>query len=657
MSTNINNSQIATSTSNNDSNIAIRSQSNATDKDNKEVSSSASRKKANGKSKPNQKVKHNKEYNNLNDDFSQKIETQIKHGKKFNGSNRKNQISINHLLEFQSYKDLEEYQNRHAKPRRRNSNNMAKSTGYGNGKSRDYYYSKVHLKGMSFINVNYKFVVDYRRDYKAQKMDPNLPVDINDILRIIVPKGNSCPICLSDEPVAPRMITSCGHILCLSCLLSLLESEVPIYKKREAPAIVEKYRDCPLCFSVIRSNEIKPVLVNNIDERFEVPKINDEVVLTLMNRPQERILALPNCFNEYHDVVDNFPWVNQLNPDFGQYLRIFKGDLKYILDMYESEKKNILDLYQEEKLLYNDDGKFAKIATANIDNDIEKWKSYYKDEEPSCPRLSEDHHPKIKEMDSSNSYFFYQTGFNASSTYVLSPLDVKVLKTAYKDYTNLPSSLIAKIENIRYEELTPESSITKYKYLSHLPFGTSIGFLECNWYQNEYINHETWEMFKHDLSKRTKYSTKKLRKEEKDKTRAMNEEEARTRNFFERENNGQNTSDPYETQVEYGNFGSLSIIDHRELPALSSEAAGSSNNEIMSDSSTGEYQTTIWGTKIPKAEAANDDSDGDWDAEEMIRRAKEEIERQENGNGKGKGKQKKKKKKLVLLSSNSTWQV
>ena len=55
---------------------------------------------------------------------------------------------------------------------------------------------------MSFINVNYKFVVDYRNDYKAQQLDPNVPIDTKDILRIVVPKGNSCPICLSDEPLS-----------------------------------------------------------------------------------------------------------------------------------------------------------------------------------------------------------------------------------------------------------------------------------------------------------------------------------------------------------------------------------------------------------------------------------------------------------------------
>lgn len=656
----INNKDLIMSlTPKNDSNVPNRGY--ASDKSKETTSKKKSQQ---NKPKPNQKVKYSKEFGTLNDDFSQKIDNQIKSGKPVNGTNRKNQISINHLLEFQSYKDLKEYQSRHLKSKRRNSNNLSRPANSHGHKSKDYFYSKVHLKGMSFINVNYKFVVDYRNDYKAQQLDPNVPIDTKDILRIVVPKGNSCPICLSDEPLAPRMITSCGHILCLTCLLSLLESEVPVFKKRENTAVVEKYRDCPLCFSVIRKNEIKPVLIDNIDERFEVPKVNDEVVLSLMVRPHDKVLALPSSHKEYHEVIDSFPWVNQSildMPDFGQFLRIFKGDLHYLLNMYELEKQTILAAYEEEKLLYNDDGKFTNLAIKNIDEDIAKWKAYYEDIEGKSSKYVGDHRSKSKELDSSNSYFYYQTGFNASSTYVLSPLDMKVLKTNNdNNYTHLPSSIVAKIENIRYEELAPESSITKYKYLSHLPLGTTIGFLECNWSQNEFISPETWQMYKNDLLKRTKNSSKKFRKEEKDRKRAMNEEEIKTRNFFERENNGSSElNDYYDSQIERGNFGSLSIIDHRELPPLSSENVlePSHNNEISSDSSVGEYQTTIWGTKIPKAEIMNGDSDSDdWDATEMIRKAKEEINRQETDKGKGKGKQKKK-KKLVLLSSNSNWQM
>ena len=42
---------------------------------------------------------------------------------------------------------------------------------------------------MRFINVNFKFVVDGRKDYRVQELDPNVPVDTDDIIRIIAPRG------------------------------------------------------------------------------------------------------------------------------------------------------------------------------------------------------------------------------------------------------------------------------------------------------------------------------------------------------------------------------------------------------------------------------------------------------------------------------------
>ena len=99
---------------------------------------------------------------------------------------------------------------------------------------------------------------------------------------------------------------------------------------------MEKYRECPLCFSIIRKHELKPVLMNNVDERFEVPKVGDEVVMTLMARPMDQILALPKLL-AFDSHIRGFPDTKQF--ELLPYLRIFKGDSQYILEMYEEEKR------------------------------------------------------------------------------------------------------------------------------------------------------------------------------------------------------------------------------------------------------------------------------------------------------------------------------
>lgn len=504
--------------------------------------------------------------------------------------------------------------------------------------------------------MNYKFVVDYRKSYNTQQVDPNVPVDTEDILQILVPRGNACPICLSEDLVAPRMITSCGHILCLTCLLSLLESEVPVHKKQESKVIVEKYKDCPLCGSIIRKHDVKPVQVENVEEQFDIPKIDDEVVLTLMTRKADLIVPLPRNLEPYGQAIDVFPWASQQDPNLAQYLRFFKGDLSYLVSIYEKEKEDILAAYEMDKELYQDDGKFVKLALKNIDEDISKWSLKFSEEN------GHESHPGHHDSPSSaTTFYYYQTGFKSSTTYVLSPLDVKVLKSSYnQDYSQLPSSVIAKVENIRYEELTAETAITKYKYLSHLPQGTSIGFLECNWHRNEYITIETWDSFKGDLEKRTKQSQRKIKIEEKNRRRAINEEERRAREFIERENNGhpEDLSYDAESWMHSASFGSLSISDHREMPLLASgthkqSSVSNSGSSSENEKPTPAMQRTVWGTQIPKSELQNvdDDSENDWDAEEMIRRAREEIEKNEAQGKPGK----KKKKKIILLSSGSAW--
>lgn len=534
------------------------------------------------------------------------LENQLRSGKRVNGSSKKNQISINHLLDFLSYRELEEYQinrsRKHVKRERR--------------PSREHH----SLRGMAFINVNYKFVVDDCGDYTSQLIDPNVPFALDDIFQIIAHRGNQCPICLTDELVAPRMLTACGHILCLRCLLRLLESDLPRAQKRQSEAVVEKYRECPLCTSIIRKKEIKPVRISNVDERFEIPQVNEETVLTLMYRPHASLVALPVSMEELRPLAEPFPWIS--SDEFDAYLRVFRGSSEYLEEMFSAEKAQIRALQEEEQKAYGEDP-FTQRALDDIDAQLEAWKTSRRDKHPKNTERSIEFDPAP--------FRFYQAGFHSNTIYVLSPLDMKVLKTSYGNYSEMPTSIVAPIENIRYDELSPETSLTKFKYLSHLPIGTTIGFMECNWRGNSFVNSEAWTSFKADLNKRSQSTARKLQKEEQDRLRALNEEELRTKAFYERENGTM-------TDEMAANFQSLNLA-YPEMPVLTSESMGDS------EESEADYRSTPWGTKIPKSELeAATEMHETWEANEMIRRAREDVNK-ENG--------KKKKKKRILLSSNA----
>ncbi|KAI3403399.2 hypothetical protein KGF56_003820 [Candida oxycetoniae] len=581
------------------------------------------------RNKKNGGTSHNankeRKYDHKNDSELTQLELQLRQGKKVNGSSRRNQISINHLLDFQSYEDSDEYNQKKQKNRSRR--------GSSNQKQR-VLPPKLQLTGMKFINVNFKFVVDSRQSYRKQELDPNIPVDTENIISIIAPKS-SCPICLSSDLVAPRMIISCGHIMCLKCVLSMLEHEVPKAKKKESAAVIEKYRECPLCFSIIRKSELKPVIVDDVDERFEVPKVHDEVVLTLMARDPQRTLSLPKLLRDTTHIED-FP--NARDADLAPYSKIFKGDYQYLVELYEKEKENIVASHKKEMSLYGDETALVQRTLTHIDNEISSWTSKFatppsKDAKPQKNENSTHHHHQHNQ-----SFYYYETGFRASCTYVLSPLDMKVLKHTYERYENLPSSVVAKIENIRYEELTSATSMTKYKYLSHLPAGTQIGFLECFWENHQCVSPETWSTFKDDLVKRTQQSSKKFRKEERDKKRAENDAETELKNF-------------YNDAMGSEKFEAMSIADIPLLPRSTTTTNNNNNNNNNNDDDTEavDLQTTVWGTKIPKSNINENvpsgedyDNNDDWgNADEFIREAKEKMMTMGR---------KKKNKKLVLLT-------
>ncbi|GMF82013.1 unnamed protein product [[Candida] boidinii] len=114
-------------------------------------------------------------------------------------------VDISHLLNF----TLPEHDQQHNSDSSNASNN--RSSKYRNKKKNQLSYG-MNLSGRSYINVNYKFIVDYRLNYKIQSLDPNVPLDDSSILRVIIPKNDTqCSICLSDDLAAPRM-TRCEKI-------------------------------------------------------------------------------------------------------------------------------------------------------------------------------------------------------------------------------------------------------------------------------------------------------------------------------------------------------------------------------------------------------------------------------------------------------------
>lgn len=560
------------------------------------------------------------------DDFGFNIEDEVMSGQ-FKARGRRGQISINHLLEFSlPSRDLENDKlSRAPLPRRRRKSNQE---------------DKIHLRGEEFVNANYKFIVDYRLDYKGQTLDPNLILSNEAILRVIVPKGNYCPICLTEDIVAPRMI-SCGHIFCHTCLLSFLESEG--IKKKEFS--LNKHKECPLCAFSVKPDQIKPVIINQTDERFETPQIGQDVILRLMAKPIENILPIPFGLNLNHQKVGNIPWYS--DTELYPYARIMKGGLKFLVECYEADKTAILKQYEEDKLLYDDDGVYAKKALEDIEFHLKLYKEGFGNNynEPNPLVTSMDNLSVNKNnsgLNDSNCYFFYQTAFNSPTRYFLSPLDVKVLLYTYGTYDSFPSTLLLKVDNINYGHMVTESTLKKYKYFGHLPFGTEFAFIDVNW--KNMLAPEVYRVFAKELNERRKKILTKLKKEDRAKKSFDVQQELKTLDFYKTENEGWGIYD-------FSSQENIAASEEPPLHPLGDEEIANENvdsTEQENKENPDSYLTTVWGTKIPKGEKVitkDDYIEDDWNTEELIRLAKEE----KKDNPKKKGR----KKKLVVLTSSS----
>ncbi|KAG0329057.1 hypothetical protein BG004_002422 [Podila humilis] len=143
------------------------------------------------------------------------------------GNNKKNHVSLNHLLNF-SFPEREEPQSTGPVRRRRNAN-----------------YQPFNKD--KFINANFRFLMNPSSNYEVFTMDPDVRVRWEDIEQVLIAVPQSCPICLQ-PPVAGR-ITKCGHVYCFSCILHYLA----LSESNKA------WRKCPICWDAIYEKDLKSV--------------------------------------------------------------------------------------------------------------------------------------------------------------------------------------------------------------------------------------------------------------------------------------------------------------------------------------------------------------------------------------------------------------
>jgi hypothetical protein len=202
---------------------------------------------------------------------------------------------------------------------------------------------------LRYVHANYRFIVDPRGDYRAQRVDADIHLDWNTVLQILASSQSqdaSCPICLG-TPVAPRM-ARCGHIFCLPCLIRYMQSE----DEGKAPEKKARSKKCPLCWDSIYISETRPVRWYMGQEN-EPPREGGDVVLRLVMRSAGSTLAMPRDGADVLNNDEDIPW--HYAAEVMDYARVMRGGEDYMMEQFNGEIHELEQQEKEDELMFGED--------------------------------------------------------------------------------------------------------------------------------------------------------------------------------------------------------------------------------------------------------------------------------------------------------------
>jgi hypothetical protein len=249
---------------------------------------------------------------------------------------------------------------------------------------------------------------------------------------------------------------------------------------------------------------------------------------------------------------DDVPWF--FAAEVMDYARVMKGSEEYMTAQYDEALAAVQEQHREDELMFGEDDEWTNRAVRMLLEAKEKVRgignppkmmtrksestpssivppptsltSEFEDyaheahaheahaDEPTIPRTIHDLRARQQaEKPPPSEYLFYHSLPHA----YLSPLDIRVLKSHFGTYASFPTALLPRIERISTGHVVDEDLRRKCKYLSHLPRGCEVSFLECDW--SDVVSETVLAEYASVLERRRKRWEEKGVREEKERVR------------------------------------------------------------------------------------------------------------------------------------------
>ena len=247
-------------------------------------------------------------------------------------------------------------------------------------------------------------------------------------------------------------------------------------------------------------------------------------------------------------------------------------------------------------------------------------------------------------------FYFYE----ASYRFYLSPLDIRILKAAFGDFSLFPPTILPRLEHVSSNHVVDDDLKRRAKYLAHIPNGCEIGFIECSW--TDIVAPEILTKFAPEIERRRQsHREKQAREDKEDRIRAgKTEDEKRWAAARRRQH--------VDGLVHEADFEPLPAVEEAlgsSPPWSAHPSQGSAFASLASPSTSPAATKTVWGTaKVAPlsptliAEPAVPEDDGWLQAWNMSAQLQATTLHDATTGATGGGGGKKKKKKITLMTTN-----